>query len=385
MTTINQTDNSVENEIDLVEVIRKLWSKRRFILKVTVIFACLGILVALFSAKEYTATCIMVPQTSENTPGGSLGGLAAIAGINLGNIGNGEVLPPKIYPKILSSVPFQKELMLTEIKFDEYDQSVRLLDFYTAEEYHKFSFSETILKYTLGLPGVIMEAFKGEQPDIILPASSGPVIQTLSKKENQCIRVLKNKVLLNVNDKDGYLTLSANMPEPIAAAQLASKVQTMLQKYITEFKIEKAQGNLDFIEGRYADAKSQFEQRQDELAEFRDANRNFASAVARTTEERLSNEYSVSLGVYSELAKQREQANIQVKEDTPLFTIVEPVTVPSERSKPKRGLIFVAFIFLGAFLGMGLVLVLPFLSQISGCKCLSGWLPENDKEKPLDL
>ena len=37
-----------ENEIDLIEVVKKLWTKRKFIIKVTVIWACLGVLVALF-------------------------------------------------------------------------------------------------------------------------------------------------------------------------------------------------------------------------------------------------------------------------------------------------------------------------------------------------
>lgn len=377
-----QINKQEENEIDLIEVIRKLWAKRRFILRVTVVFFCLGVLVALFSSKEYTATCTMVPQTGEkSTVGGNLGGLAAMAGINLGSMGSGDVLSPKIYPKILSSVPFQKELMQTQVKFDEYDHSVRLLDYYTGDEFKKFSLVGTIMKYTIGLPGVIMKAIRGKEKEIVLPESSNSMIQTLSKEEHDCIQILKNKVTLNVNDKEGYVTLSANMSEPIAAAQLASRVQTMLQKYITEFKIEKTQANLDFIDERYADAKKQFELRQGELAEFRDANRNFASAVAKTTEERLSNEYTVALGVYSELAKQREQANIQVKENTPVFTIVEPVTVPTERSKPKRGLICVAFIFLGGFLGIGLVLVLPFLAQVSGCKRLDCWLPEGKEEE----
>ncbi len=191
------------------------------------------------------------------------------------------------------------------------------------------------------------------------------------------MRILKNKVILNVDDKDGIVTLSAVMSEPLAAAQLASMVQIMLQRYITEFKIEKAQAKLKFTDERYAEAKRQFEMKQEELAQFRDANRNFASAIAKTTEERLSNEYTVALGVYSELAKQREQANIQVKEDTPIFTIVEPVTVPSEHSKPQRGLILIAFIFLGGFLGIGLVLVLPYIAQISGARRLQSWLPEN--------
>ena len=374
--TVEQINKQEETEIDLIEVIRKLWAKRKFILKVTVVFMALGVLIALFSPKEYTAGCTMVPQIGEKTTGGNLSGLAAMAGINLGSNSGGDVLMPNVYPKILSSVPFQKELMQTEIKFEDYEQPVRLLDYYTGEEYRKFSLLGAIKKYTIGLPGLILGALSKEEATPGLPDSASSGIQSLSKEEDDCMKILANLVTLTVNDKEGYITLSASMPEPVAAAQLAYKVQVLLQKYVTEFKIEKARANLEFIEERYADAKSEFERKQEELAEFRDANRNFASAVAKTTEERLSNEYAVVLGVYSELAKQREQANIQVKEDTPIFAVVEPVTVPTERSKPKRALICVAFTFLGGFCGVGLVLVLPFLAQVSGARRLRKWLPE---------
>lgn len=374
--TVEQINKQEETEIDLIEVIRKLWAKRKFILKVTVVFMAFGVLIALFSPKEYTAGCTMVPQIGEKTTGGNLSGLAAMAGINLGSNSGGDVLMPNVYPKILSSVPFQKELMQTEIKFEDYEQPVRLLDYYTGEEYRKFSLLGTIKKYTIGLPGLIFGALSKEEAIPGLPDSASSGIQSLSKEEDDCMKILANLVTLTVNDKEGYITLSASMPEPVAAAQLAYKVQVLLQKYVTEFKIEKARANLEFIEERYADAKSEFERKQEELAEFRDANRNFASAVAKTTEERLSNEYAVVLGVYSELAKQREQANIQVKEDTPIFAVVEPVTVPTERSKPKRALICVAFTFLGGFCGVGLVLVLPFLAQVSGARRLRKWLPE---------
>lgn len=374
--TVEQINKQEETEIDLIEVIRKLWAKRKFILKVTVVFMALGVLIALFSPKEYTAGCTMVPQIGEKTTGGNLSGLAAMAGINLGSNSGGDVLMPNVYPKILSSVPFQKELMQTEVKFEDYEQPVRLLDYYTGEEYRKFSLLGTIKKYTIGLPGLILGALSKEEATPGLPDSASSGIQSLSKEEDDCMKILANLVTLTVNDKEGYITLSASMPEPVAAAQLAYKVQVLLQKYVTEFKIEKARANLEFIEERYADAKSEFERKQEELAEFRDANRNFASAVAKTTEERLSNEYAVVFGVYSELAKQREQANIQVKEDTPIFAVVEPVTVPTERSKPKRALICVAFTFLGGFCGVGLVLVLPFLAQVSGARRLRKWLPE---------
>lgn len=274
-------------EIDLVEVIQKLWRNRKFVLKITVVFMILGILTALFSAKEYTANCTMVPQSSDKKMGGNLGGLAAIAGINLGDMGGGEVLSPKMYPKILSSVPFQKELMLTGIKFEEYEQPVRLIDYFTDKKYQKFSLGSTIVKYTIGLPRMIINAIRGEQVNEPVVLQSGSSMQSLTGQEKQCVDILRDKVNLTINDKDGYVQLSANMSEALAAAQLAEKVQFLLQKYITEFKIEKVQSNLDFVQERYDEAKRDFEQIQDNRAAFKDANKDIYSAKALTESEKM--------------------------------------------------------------------------------------------------
>ena len=59
------TKKSGEIEIDLLELARKLWDNRRFIVKVTAIFAAIGLFVAIFSAKEYTSSVTMVPQLGD--------------------------------------------------------------------------------------------------------------------------------------------------------------------------------------------------------------------------------------------------------------------------------------------------------------------------------
>lgn len=358
------TQQTAEEEIDLVEIIRKLWKNRKLILRVTLAFMVLGVLVALFSPKEYSAGSTMVPQTSEKKVGGGLSGLAAMAGINLGDIGGGEILSPKMYSKILESIPFQKELMQTPIKFEEYGQPVTLFDYFTNEDYKKFSLGGAVKKYTIGLPGVIMKVVRGEKEDEVYNPESLGTLQTLTLKEKQCVEALKGAVTLNLNEKDGYVQLTAAMPEPLAAAQLAERVQTLLQRYITEFKIEKVQSNLDFVQERFDEAKRDFEQIQQERAVFKDANKNISSARAQTQEEQLDTRYNLALSVYSELAKQLEQAKIQVKETTPILTVIDPVTIPLERSKPKRALILVLFTFLGGFAGIGLVLVLPSVANI---------------------
>lgn len=364
-----------EEEIDLVEVIRKLWNNRKLILKITIVFMVLGVLVALFSPKEYTAGCTMVPQSGDKKMGGNLSGLASMVGINLGGASSGEILAPTIYPKIVSSIPFRKDLMETPLKFEDYEEPITLLDYYTKDEYQKFSLGGTIMKYTIGLPGVIISAIRGEDTTTI-STGEGSLIQSLSQDEKKMSEKLNNMISLNVNDKEGYVQLTASLPEPLAVAQLAQQAQVLLQQYITRFKIEKVQSNLDFVRNQYEKSKLRYEEKQEELAKFRDANKNFSSAVAKTKEEVLTNEYNLAYSVYSELAKQLEQAEIAVNETTPILTVVEPVVVPTERSKPKRGLICVLFTFLGVFAGVGTVLAIPFVANVFGNDKLKKYIKE---------
>jgi uncharacterized protein involved in exopolysaccharide biosynthesis len=87
-------------------------------------------------------------------------------------------------------------------------------------------------------------------------------------------------------------------------------------------------------------------------------------ATARTEEERLSSQYNLIYSIYSELAKQLEQAKIQVKQDTPVFTIIEPISVPTKRSKPNRFLILFIWTFLGGLLGIGIVFGKGYMDPI---------------------
>jgi uncharacterized protein involved in exopolysaccharide biosynthesis len=163
------------------------------------------------------------------------------------------------------------------------------------------------------------------------------------------------------------------MPEALMSAQVAARMQELLQEYVTRFKVQKVQANLDFVEARYEEVKADFEAKERALAKFQDANRDISSAVARTRESRLSNESDLAFAIYSEMARQREQASIKVKEDTPTFTVVEPVTVPITKSAPMRLVIMVLSLFLGALAGVGLVFVLPLVAETFDIGSLDEW------------
>jgi uncharacterized protein involved in exopolysaccharide biosynthesis len=350
-----------DDEIDLLALAKTLWSGRSTILKTILLAGILGVIIAILSPVEYTATTSMVPQTGQS--GSKLGGLsslAAMAGFNLDMASSGEALSPMVYPQIVNSVPFQLDLMNTTFTFSEVNHPVSLYEYYT--HIAKPGALELMGKYTIGLPGVLITAIKGKPSQLAAKEGKGPI--GLSYDQEEVRKMIEEKVILTLDPKQGYLTLHATLPEALLSAQVADQARELLQQYITRYKIEKATNKLDFIESRYEEKKKEFEKTQERLAWYRDQNRNMSSAVARTEEERLQGEFSISMNVYNELAKQLEQAKIQVKEETPVFSVLEPATVPREKSKPQKALIMLIWLFLGALLGVGLVFGKSYLKEL---------------------
>jgi len=344
------------DEIDLIALAKKLWLGRKTIFQAVAVGSALGIAIALFSPKEYTATSTIVPQLGSESGSklGGLGGLAALAGINLDMQQQGSDLSPIVYPQIVSSVPFQLELMNTPLNFEEYSQPISLFDYST--KFKKFTFLRSIKKYTIGLPKTIFQAVKKEKTEYkVIPITE---LNPLSLTDDQVeIQKLLNKVVnLKINAKDGYLTITVNLDEPLVTAQMALKAQLLLQKYIIDFKTQKSQANLDFIAANYTKAKKEFEQAQIKLAISTDRSQGFVSGLSRVETDRLQSQYTISFGVYQELAKQFEQAKIQVKKETPVFTVVEPPVVPMERTKPKRSIIIILWSILGGIAGIGIII-----------------------------
>jgi uncharacterized protein involved in exopolysaccharide biosynthesis len=384
----NQHNNlPEEQEIDLVELIQRMWVNPWLIVKVTAVFMVLGVLVALFSAKVYTASCEVVPQTSKSGPSSSMSSLAALAGINLNAAQSAESLSPNVYENIMGSTTFRKELMQTMIDFEEVGHPVSFFDYYTSEEYNKPSVFSYIKKYTIGLPFTILNAIRGEQPEPDYSGVGGDsnAIETISKDEYDAMTILGESIALSLDEKKGYVTITANMPEAVAAAQLAQATLTLLQKYITEFKIEKVQSNLDFVQERFDEAKRNFEDVQARRAKLRDANMNTSRYSARTELERLDAEYALAQSVYTSLAQQVEQAKISVKETAPILTVISPVTVPNTNSEPQSTMILFAFTFLGAVAGMGGVLLIPTVAEITGSDRIKRFvkeLPMKEEQNP---
>ena len=355
---VNNTTSS--DDIDLIEVIRCIWDGRWLIVKVTSIFIVLGLVIALTSQNQYKAEARLLPEVRDTQAGGASALLRQFGGLDLFSLpgSGGDAIRPDLYPDVLKSTPFFVDLMRQNLKVRN-DGNVDEIDVltYLTESSGGFSLTGIIKKYTIGLPGTIIGWFRSDDKEE--QSSSEPQIFTdishLNQKQFAALKNLRSNINASMDQRTGVITISAEFSDPFISAQIADFSVKYLTDYITEYRIEKAQKDLQFVIERHAEKEREFLQAQETLAQFRDANRNIVTAAARTEEQRFQDQYNLAFNVYNSLAQQLEQARIKVQEETPVIKILEPVQVPNERSKPSRSLIMVISVFLGGFLGLGVL------------------------------
>ena len=340
-TPLNQDQNS--DEIDLRDLILPLWKARKQILTIATIFGILGGIVGFLTPATYTASSTFLPQTAQAGGGlsGSLGGLASLAGINLSTgAGGGGEIPPSMYATVLASEPFRKRILDAKIVVN--GDSVTYRNYL---ENQPSSALGTIQEYTIGLPGkVIAEITSPEETN-----SGGPDtgLQPLSDAEFGLHNALERKISIANDKKEGFVSLSVVEGDPMIAAQVAKVTEEVLQDWIIEHKVKNAKSQYDFIEKQFESKQKEFFFIQDQLASYMDRNQNVLSATYLTRLERLQAEFDLVNTVYSELAKQKEQAAIQLSKDTPTFSVLDPVKVPKEKSGPKKSIYILGAFFIG--------------------------------------
>lgn len=353
-----------EEGFEILALLRSLWDGRRTVIIVTAICMLLGLVAALTMKRTYTVRTTMVPQMNSRSSS-SLSSLASLAGFDLGNTNmSGGELSPLIYPQLVSSVPFRRELIYTPLHYEKIDTAVNMCTYY--KEYYKPGPMSYVRKYTIGLPGVILKSIRREKTGIITPkednhTNNKPIL--LTKDEEKIMRIVAKSVSLNVDKKEGYLTLTVMGSEPMQTAELALKAQTLLQEEITRFRTEKAQNNLDYIQARYNEIKAEAELYQSQLATIKDRSQQMTTTRSKIEQERIQNKFNVANSIYGEMAKQLEQAKMQVKRDTPVLTVIQPVTVPLKSSN-SRSKTLIVWTFLGFILGLGVVIGKTLLPRI---------------------
>jgi len=355
-------------EIDLIELAKHILDGRWAIAKITAVFVAIGLSIALFSPVEYESEAILMPEVQQQTDrAGQLlqrfGGAFGLGGGSQMQAQQGTI-PPMIYPRIVNSLSFQMELMEKEIRFADYGVTTTIPDFY--ENHYSPSVLSVVQSYTIGLPFTIIGWIRGteDEPSKTLEEDplQGELIQ-LSRKELSYIENIRERISVRLDEETGLLNTRVRLQDPRAAAELNRHLIEMLKEYVTAYRIEKVRQDLEFVEEQHATARERFEERQIALADFRDANISLATARAQTELERIQDEKDLAFNLYSSLSQQREEARLRLQEQRPVFSVVQAVNVPNERSSPRRALILILATFFGGFISIVVVLLNAYFKK----------------------
>ena len=324
-------DNN-SDEIDLIELLKTAWNGRKHIIIISFVFVLVGVAFAFLSPIVYSSSTTFINNQTESSSGSGLSGVASLVGINLGSMSSGSEIPPSMYPQIAESVQFKRDLLNSYI--DEKEQ-IKLEDFLA--NYNEIEKSVTENNNKL----------------------------FISEYEDKLFNVINDIISISVNQKDGFVTILANMPEGEYAANTCINAREILQENVINNKIKSAKQKLEYSEKQLASKRTEFEELQNNLAYFNDSNINLVTSSVINERDKLEAEFQIINAVMIELSKQVEQRKLQVSEDTPVFSIIKEASVPVKRSSPKRAQMVLIFGFLGLIISTLYVLIKrPIMSII---------------------
>ena len=379
----------ISDEIDLMALARKLWHGRKTILVTTGVFLILGLFLALITPKEFTSNVSLLVEPGGSNPAANsaiLKQLSALTGVPTAS--TPDALTPALYPLVVGSVYFRLEVLNQQVTESKTGARMTLSQYF--DKHPPATLQGILMKYTVGLPGTIWAAIRGannpetksDKPPAAgkesIPAA-GPTIPGLrlsvighgigdsalpdpTPKEKGKIGAIGDRIKAEI--KKGavnLLQITVKMDDPRVAKEVAGSAVTTLTKYVIDYRTRKVKNDRQFIEGLHAEAEKKYRRAQQVLASFRDRNQNVVQASVIAEGENLQSEYNLAFNVYNSLSQLLEQAKINVQENTPVFTMIEPPTDAIKTSSSISTLMIM--LFLGILSGVGIVFGKPVLRK----------------------
>ncbi|WP_439557337.1 Wzz/FepE/Etk N-terminal domain-containing protein [Dyadobacter sp.] len=327
--TLSKRETLEVSVADLLDFVRRYFL---VLVIVPICFAVIGILYSFLLPKLFTAQTILLPEYGMSGKN-SFFSMAVTA-----ERGGAEKLVPELYPNILKSTPFGQYLLKQPV-IDESGKKYADLREYFARD--------TSQNWLASIKGLFRSKPGPPKAQTPLPKSN---IISLSSDEQAKISAAIGLVSINVDDKNGIITIECEMADPVVAAMIVESAKEYLIQYVEDYRTSKTSDQALFLDDRVKEAKARQDRAEYALSSYRDRNRNAFLNVARIEEQRLQAEYVLAQSIYSDLVVKLEQSKIKVKEEKPVFKILEPAKVPINKSSPKRLIIALVFAVIGAIL-----------------------------------
>ncbi|WP_372932128.1 Wzz/FepE/Etk N-terminal domain-containing protein [Shewanella putrefaciens] len=299
-----------DDEIDLRELFSVIWQGKWRIIGITAVFAIASVALALYLPNIYKSEALLAPASEEQGGGLSalasqFGGLASLAGVNLG--GKGGIDKTQLAIEVLKSRQFTSEFI---------QKHNILADLMAAKKWDRDA--DKII-YD---PELYNEQTNTWVRDVEPPFKPEPSMQEAYKEFSKIIAVNKDK-------ETAMVTVSIEHLSPTVAQQWVTWLIQDINKVMKERDVAEAHRSTDFLNKQIA----------------------------------LTNVADIKTVLYKLIEEQAKTIMFAEVRDEYVFKTIDPALAPEEKAKPKRALICVLGTMLGGMLGVMLVLVWHFMRK----------------------
>jgi len=348
-------DNTENKEIlSITELLRVVYKSKRTVFLFLGIFVVLGLMIYLFSPEEFTSNAVILPENTSSGVG--LGGLASLAGINIGRLDDkGRSLNPVVYEPILRSSPFLEKILNEEYEFSSIGQTLTLNEYLLR---HTTPSLTEMLERILSLSWIRTGSTPAPQrveADTLVGDDAGSVIfanSIIKVSSRKAVRDLRQRLYYSKDLQTGLVTISLDLQDADAGAKVLQKIIGELVLITRRYQGQRDSLNIEQLDVQISEKKMEYEKALEANARFRDQNINLVRSMDQLTEQKLQNEITFAFNVYNSLLQQREQIIIQSRNMQDPIAIIEPVQVAGGPSSPKIIPIMVICIFFGLFFGI---------------------------------
>lgn len=340
-----------ESDIDIMELVSKLWKRRKMIIKWCVGGAIVGLIIAFSLPKSYSASALLAPEVEQRV-GSGVSSIASMMGVNLDN--NVDAISYMMFPEVVASTPFIYELFDLPVQFERGDSIVNtdLLDYML--NYQKSPWWSPILGAPAKAISWVTSLFKEEEEG---GSGDGSLnLYNLPKKERGVVKALAEGIQVNVDKKTGQTDMSLTMQDPQVVYTVLTAVVENLKTYMVDYRTSKVRADMDNLEKTCENRKRDYFDALKVYANHLDGNKNVALLSAQVERERLEQETKLAFQVYSQVATQLEAARVKVEQAKPVVAVVEPPVVPLKHSAPSKAKMLIVFTFLAGCISSAWVL-----------------------------
>ncbi|GIU18019.1 MULTISPECIES: Wzz/FepE/Etk N-terminal domain-containing protein [unclassified Shewanella] len=299
-----------EDEIDLRELFSVIWQGKWLIIAITAVFAIGSVIFAVMQPNIYKSEALLAPASEEQGGGlsalaGQFGGLASMAGINLG--GGGGVDKTQMAIEVMKSRQFASQFI----------QNHNILPDLMAAD--KWNMVNDTLVYDDELYNPKTKTWVRE---VKAPFKPEPSMQEAFKEFSKVISV-------NSAKDTGMVTISVEHLSPSVAQQWVTWLIEDINKVMKERDVAEANRSSEFLENQ----------------------------IAKT------NVADIRTILYQLIEEQTKTIMFAEVRDEYVFKTIDPALIPEEKAGPKRALICVLGTMLGGMLAVMIVLIRHFVRK----------------------